>query len=892
MKTYDMKLRLLLLIFWAFSLNTQAAKLPPGFIEERVAQDLDPTTMAMAPDGRIFIAEKDGRIRIVENGVLLEDPFLEIEVDNFNERGLGGIAFHPDFEQNNWIYITYTVPNQNHNRISRFTANGNYAPRQSEEILLDLPGLAGTIHNGGAMAFGVDGKLYVAIGDGSNAANSQNLNTLLGKFIRINDDGSIPEDNPFYNILDGDNRAIYAYGFRNPFTFAIQPGTGRIFANEVGSEFYEEVNQIEAGKNYGWDALEGYFTGTNPPENYQDPFYSYSHDIGCAVIGATFYNPQTANFPPRYLGKYFFGDYCEGYLKVLDPETGEIMETFATDINRPIAMLVAPNGDLYYLDRPGIGNGSMQDNTSSSGASLWRVRYTGSGAPFVSDHPDDVLVSIGEAARFQIQSNGAAPLSYQWLRNGVPVPGATAAHFTLENCQLSDDQAQFSCLISNETGSVSTEAATLTVTSNRRPAPQITFPAEGTTYRAGNTLAFAGQANDPEDGTLSSSQLVWRIDFHHNDHTHPALTHLSGADQGEYIIPQIGETDDNVWYRIYLTAHDNEGLAQTTFRDIYPEKVSLSTQTQPAGLRLHVDGRTVNEEYTFQSVVGVQRTLRAPISQEKDGRIYVFKAWADGTDTPYRSFVAPVSPQSFTAIYEEVERGDGAGLLGSYFNDPEANFTSRPVLQRIDPTINFNWAGSSPQDGQVDADLFTVRWSGFVEPFVSERYTFYPSTDDGVRLWVDDQLIVDQWVPQGITETSGSIELEKGKRYRIRMEYYEAFGLAAAELRWSSPRTPKQIIPSSQLYPDDLYAAQTREVAYFFPNPFGERLNLRFSNHQRSIYRLDIVDAKGRELWKHQVVHEPQQTDLQVPTANWAPGLYFVRVTVYNQTTVYKVIKR
>lgn len=879
-------------ILLALSLPSLAAKLPPGFIEERIAEGLDPTTMAMAPDGRIFIAEKDGKIRIIENGHLLEDPFLSIEVDNFNERGLGGLAFHPNFEQNNWIYVTYTVPNQNRNRISRFTANGNYAPLQSEEILFDLPRLTGTIHNGGAMAFGGDGKLYVAIGDGANAASSQDLNTLLGKFIRINDDGSIPEDNPFYQVLEGDNRAIYAYGFRNPFTFAIQPGSGRIFANEVGNELYEEVNQIEPGKNYGWDRVEGYFTGTNPPENYQDPFYSYGHDIGCAVIGAAFYNPERMNFPPRYQGMYFFGDYCEGYIKVLDPESGALLETFAREINRPISLLVAPSGDLYYLDRPGIGNGSMQDNTSSSGASLWRVRYTGSGAPFLSDHPDDLLVSVGESARFQVQSNGAAPLAYQWFRDGVAIPGATEPIYQLEDCQLADDQAQFSCLISNEISSVRSRVAVLSVTSNQRPRPEISSPENGYTYRAGTGLEFSGMASDPEDGILEKSQLSWRIDFHHNDHTHPALTNLSGVDQGIYLIPQIGETDHNVWYRIYLRAYDEDGLAQTTFRDIFPEKVQLNAQTQPEGLQLHVDGKTVAEAYSFQSVVGVQRTLRAPVSQEKNGKLFVFKEWEDGSTNPSRSYQAPETSQSFTAIYEEINRGNGTGLLGSYFNDPEATFSTKPVLQRIDPNINFNWATSSPAEDRVEADLFTVRWTGYVEPYVSDRYTFYPSTDDGVRLWIDNQLIVDQWVPQGITESSGSIDLEQGKRYRIRMEYYEAYGLAAAELRWSSPRTPKQIIPGSQLYPDDLYAAQAGQQVYLFPNPFGAQFNFRISDHQSAVYQVDILDSHGRMLWNRLILHHPQQTDTAVDTGNWPAGLYFMRIKAHLKTSVYKIVKQ
>ncbi|HMP14338.1 MAG TPA: PQQ-dependent sugar dehydrogenase, partial [Saprospiraceae bacterium] len=285
------------------------AQLPEGFIQVRLAENLDPTTMTIAPDGRVFITEKNGRIRIVKNGQLLPDPFLSIAVDNFNERGLSGLALHPDFDRNHYVYVFYTVPAANRNRVSRFTANGDFAMPGSEEVLLEMDPLSGTIHNAGAMFFGPDGKLYIATGDGSDANNSQRLTNLLGKILRINDDGSIPEDNPFYQQTSGNNRAIWALGLRNPFTFALQPSTGRIFANDVGGERFEEVNDIVKGGNYGWPIIEGFRTTQAPPVNYRDPLYAYSHAEGCAVTGGTFYNPEVATFPPQYHGKYFFADY-------------------------------------------------------------------------------------------------------------------------------------------------------------------------------------------------------------------------------------------------------------------------------------------------------------------------------------------------------------------------------------------------------------------------------------------------------------------------------------------------------------------------------------------------------------------------------------------------------
>ena len=222
--------------------SVSAATLPPQFAETQRASGLaNPTAMAFAPDGRLFVCLQGGQVRVIKNGSLLPTPFLNVTVNSSGERGLLGIAFDPNFATNQFVYVYYTaVTPAIHNRISRFTANGDVAATGSEVVVLELNNLSGaTNHNGGAIHFGEDGKLYAAVGDNANGANSQTLANLLGKMLRINADGSIPTDNPFYSQATGQNRAIWAMGLRNPFTFAFQPMTARMFINDVGQTTFE-----------------------------------------------------------------------------------------------------------------------------------------------------------------------------------------------------------------------------------------------------------------------------------------------------------------------------------------------------------------------------------------------------------------------------------------------------------------------------------------------------------------------------------------------------------------------------------------------------------------------------------------------------------------------------
>lgn len=337
----------------------------PGFSETQFGGDLSgtPTAMALAPDGRLFVCLQDGQVRVIENGILLNDPFVTVPTSANGERGLGGIAFDPGFAKNQFVYFYYTVITPPvHNRVSRFTADGNMAVPGSETPILNLDNLSGfTNHNGGAIHFGPDGKLYVAVGENANPANSQTLSNRLGKMLRINPDGSIPSDNPtsFPGVAGtptGDNRAIWAVGFRNPFTFAFQPGTGRLFINDVGELTWEEINDGIMGSNYGWNICEGACSPPNP--DYRDPLFQYGHGIsnkgGCALVGGTFYNPEINQFPAAYTGKYFFSDFCSGWIRVFDPATSAAT-AFAFDIDRPVDLKVDSIGSLYYLAQGNSG---------------------------------------------------------------------------------------------------------------------------------------------------------------------------------------------------------------------------------------------------------------------------------------------------------------------------------------------------------------------------------------------------------------------------------------------------------------------------------------------------------------------------------------------------------
>ncbi|MEO5714329.1 MAG: PQQ-dependent sugar dehydrogenase [Luteolibacter sp.] len=377
-----------------------AATLPAGFEETQVAGGLNPTTMTFAPDGRLFLSQKQGVLRVISGTKLLPEAALDIssEVDSWNERGLLSVCFDPEFARTGWIYVYYThnrkPDDKNHtssnNRISRFTTKGNAADPNSEKVLLELTDLSKMgDHNGGGLNFGKDGKLYISTGENATGENAQDDTNLLGKLLRINRDGTIPGDNPHYKEFKGTNRAIVALGLRNPFSIAMQRTTGLLYLSMVGAN-YEQIEAYDSSAaptavNYGWPGIDGPPANQLQPAGYRAPAYAYDHGRGegTALCSGDFYNPARPGadaFPAEYTGRFFFADY-KGWIKAIDPKKPEPRYDFATGINRPIDVETAPDGALWYIARAGIPGGSDAANTASTNGSVWRVRWTGGGRP-------------------------------------------------------------------------------------------------------------------------------------------------------------------------------------------------------------------------------------------------------------------------------------------------------------------------------------------------------------------------------------------------------------------------------------------------------------------------------------------------------------------------------
>jgi glucose/arabinose dehydrogenase len=363
---YNMPMQKMLgfILLWSGLVSAQAINLVP------IANNLSrPLFLTYAPDntGRLFILEQGGTIRIWQNGRLLAEPFLDVSnlVSCCGERGLLGLAFHPDFRQNNLFFINYTNRNGN-TVIARYRANGNRAEAGSAQIFLTIEQPYAN-HNGGMIAFGPDGMLYIGMGDGGSGGDplnaGQRLDTLLGKILRLEVNRSegnrayaIPADNP---VLAGRRSEIWSYGWRNPWRFSFDRQTGDMWIADVGQNAVEEVNfqpaSSKGGENYGWRIMEG-DRCFNPPQNCNReglvmPVLTYTHDQGRSITGGYRYR---GNAMPAFRGTYFYGDYVSGRIWAATPQGDrwQSREVLKTDLNISSFGEDAA-GELYVIDHRG-----------------------------------------------------------------------------------------------------------------------------------------------------------------------------------------------------------------------------------------------------------------------------------------------------------------------------------------------------------------------------------------------------------------------------------------------------------------------------------------------------------------------------------------------------------
>jgi glucose/arabinose dehydrogenase len=348
----------------------------PALTAQRVVGGLEEPVDLQVPPGdrdRLFVVEQPGRIRIVRNGAIAA-TFLDIvsRVRSAGEQGLLGLAFHPRYAENGRFFVNYT-DRAGDTHISEFRAappaSDTADPASERELLFVRQPFAN--HNGGGLAFGNDGRLYIALGDGGSGGdpfgNAQDLGTPLGKILRIDVDAgtpfAVPSDNPFLS-RPGAFPALWAYGLRNPWRISFDPATGDLFIGDVGQNAVDEVDvglfTRRGGENYGWNVMEG-TRCFDPPSGCPTagltlPVAEYSHGEGCAVTGGYVYRGCRL---PGYHGTYFYGDYCTAFIRSFRLENGRAVDQrdWTANLSRDVDALssfgVDGEGEIYILDHFG-----------------------------------------------------------------------------------------------------------------------------------------------------------------------------------------------------------------------------------------------------------------------------------------------------------------------------------------------------------------------------------------------------------------------------------------------------------------------------------------------------------------------------------------------------------
>jgi glucose/arabinose dehydrogenase len=624
------------------------------------------------------------------------------------ERGLLGVAVDPDFATNNYIYLYYTfnkfgvcptgqptradVPV---NRVSRFVLPpSNVIAPASETVLVDNILSPNGNHNGGDLGFGKDGLLYISIGDGgadyagnsgsggsNDAARDQFI--LLGKILRITRDGNIPASNPFQGAgtarcnVSGSTTAgnkcqeTFAWGLRNPFRMAFDPNAAgtRFFINDVGQNVWEEIDLGQSGVDYGWNCREGAHTNNtggpcNPtPAGMVDPVFEYRHSLaipwssGAGWPGGT--PPTNCNsitggaFVPNgvwpgYDGRYLFSDYvCGGVFSLSAAGPPFTAADFATALggSSAVALKFGPFGStqaLYYT-------------TFAGGGQVRRIHYAVAG----NNPPQASFTALPTSGALPLVVNfdGSASsdpdagntLTYFWdFGDGTPEQSTSSATTTHTYTTAGSISARLR--VRDNNFAFSAPVAVPIFPGNNAPSPSISSPAPGALFRVGETITLTGAGTDPEEGSLPSSALSWRVLLHHNDHTHPLFGPATGnnltftAPPPEDLAATAGS-----YLEVHLTVTDSGGLSNTLLRNFDPRRVNVTLASSPAGRTLAVNGQAFTAPQTFVSWDNWGLDVQAG-DQAAPGQGWAFSSWSDA-GAPSHSYPTPASNATLTASF-------------------------------------------------------------------------------------------------------------------------------------------------------------------------------------------------------------------------------------------------
>jgi glucose/arabinose dehydrogenase/chitodextrinase len=707
--------------------------------------------MVFLPDGRMLVTELPGTIKVLSAPFTSVSPTPFLQLANVGgsgyaalQQGIFSITLDPNFATNHFYYIFYTMRSPNRDRLSRFTANSTLdgTSLATEFVLYQDPQDANTEHHGGAIMFGNDGKIYFTTGEHFTATDAQLLTNPRGKIHRINPDGTIPTDNPFYDGAGPNVDSIWAYGLRNPYRAYYDAPTGRMYIGDVGgndaSTAKEEINLGQAGANYGWPNSEGTCSGTC------NPLYWYAHNGRDAAVTAGFVY-HGAQFPSSYQGSFFFADYAQNWIKRLTFDaTGKVNGVFNFEpldgtADGPYGDIVylteGPDGALYYLD---LG---YSDTSGTFGISkIRRIRYLSnnlaptavlSGTP--TNGPAPLSVTFSSAGSVDPEGQ---PLTYSWtFGDGTTSTAANPTH-------TYPVTGPYTVRLSVSDGVNTTVSSPLTISVGTLPTATILAPTDGTTFVAGDVITFSGDANDAVDGSLPASAYTWTIDFLHDGHVHPGAAQ-SGIKSGTFGIPTTGhDFSGNTRYRITLTVVNSSGLATSTYVTIWPVKVNLNFTTSPSGLTLYVDGIAKSTPFVLDTVPGFVHTIDAR-DQASGSSSYHFASWSDG-GAQLHNLVVPTTGQSYSATYTvQVVTAPPAFV--------QVNAATPQTNQSV-VTVTY----VSPQ-AAGDTNVVAIGWNGVTGSVVSVKDSAGNAYQPAAPLAIGNGLSQTIWYAKNITASAANV---------------------------------------------------------------------------------------------------------------------------------------
>ncbi len=700
-----------------------AETLPVKFQDTAVLGGLDhPSVVRFAPDGRVFVAQKDGRI-VVYDSLADTTPTvfadLRTEVDDYWDRGLLGLALDPGFPQKPYVYALFTydapiggtAPKFNDacgdpngagcvvsGRLVRLTASGNTGTNEqtliSDEWCQQYPS-----HSIGALEFGPDGRLYVSAGDGASftyadygqtgnpcgdppgaagtgltapgaqggALRAQSARrpagptVLDGAILRVDPaTGDAATGNPLSG--DADRSRIVAYGLRNPFRFTFRPGTGELWAGDVGWNAWEEIDRLPApateAKNFGWPCYEGAGAqggyqaiglascSTLSSAGVAAPYYPYQHgqplftgdgcptSNGSSISGLAFYTG--GSYPDAYDGGLFFSDYSRKCIYFMPrgsnglPDPSRV-SAFVTGGPGPVNLQIGPGGDLYY---PGYDDGSVHRVTYAAPVATATATPTSGQAPLTVQF-DGTGSSGGVEYAWDLDGDG------QYDDSTSAAPSTTYATPRLYRPRLRVTDSQGATSLS----------APLAITVGAPPEVTIDAPAPSLRWSVGDPIAFAGHATSATGAELPAGDLSWSLVVHHcpgglaQCHTHELETAAGAA--GQIRAP---DHDYPSYLELRLTATDAAGRSSTATRDLYPRTVDLSFASRPSGAGVGVDAAAQSTPFSRTVIVGSSHSVTAPTALTADGVPFAFAAWSDGGG-PTHNLIAPAAATTYTATY-------------------------------------------------------------------------------------------------------------------------------------------------------------------------------------------------------------------------------------------------